>query len=188
MNDVLNAIYGRSSVRQYKNDVPKDEDVKEILKAGFHAATGMNKQSLRFLVIENPSDITELSDKVKSDFIKGLGESAKQHPFYDRMAGSEYHIFHRAPALVFVFSSSDVLTPVEDGSLAIGNMMLAAHSLGYGTCFIGFAASLGEDEEFFKKYNVPQDHKYIACITLGVPDGVPEKHPRSEVKILNWVK
>jgi nitroreductase len=67
-------------------------------------------------------------------------------------------------------------------------MMLAAHSMGYGTCYIGFGAGLGYDPEFRKECNVPDGHNYVACMILGRPDGAVEKRTRPEVKVLKWIK
>lgn len=189
MNEVLRKIYTRASVRKYKADKVPDEDIKEILRAGFHAANGMNRQAIEFIVMENKDSIRKYNRKAIILFAEMIKASGQTNPMVDKVAADpNSDIFHGAPALVFVFANPSAITPVEDGSLAVGNMMLAAHSLGYGTCFIGFAAGLGYDQEFRKEFSVPEGHKYLACMTLGKPDGDLEKHSRSEVKVLKWVK
>lgn len=186
--DVMDAIYGRSSVRKYKEDSVPEKDIKEILKAGFHAATGMNSQSLRFAVVQNKDAINDLNDKVKT--LSLASDRAKNYPerVLSRFNDPDYNVFHKAPALIFLFSAPGATTPVEDGSLAAGNMMLASYAMGYGTCFIGFARVLSDDKEFRKECCVPDDHIYLACISLGKPDGTPDRRPRPDVKILNWIK
>jgi nitroreductase len=134
-------------------------------------------------VLENPDTIRKYSVKGAALFIemmKAAGQPAPINPPAD--------MFYGAPAIVFVFANPTALTPVEDGSLAVGNMMLAAHSMGYGTCFIGFAAGLGYDPEFRHECNVPDGHTFIACMILGKPDGHIERRPRPDVKILKWAK
>ncbi|MCL2032512.1 MAG: nitroreductase [Methanomassiliicoccaceae archaeon] len=189
MNEALKNIYDRSSVRKFKNEKVPDECIKEILKAGFYAANGMNRQAVRFVVLENKETIKKYNRKAISLFAEMARAAGQPNPMAEKMANDpSADIFYGAPTLVFVFTDPSAVTPVEDGSLTVGNMMLAAHSLGYGTCFIGFAAGLGYDQEFRKEFSVPDDHKYAACMILGKPDGSIEKHPRSEVKILKWVK
>ena len=189
MNEVLINIYTRASVRKYSADKVPDNDIKEILRAGFHAANGMNRQAIEFVVTENKDSIKEYSRRAIILYAEMMRAAGHSNPMVDKMAEDpKADIFYGAPALVFVFTNPSAVTPVEDGSLAVGNMMLAAHSLGYGTCFIGFAAGLGNDPEFRKECNVPEGHRYVACMTLGKPDGDIEKHSRSEVKILNWTK
>ncbi len=189
MNDVLINIYSRASVRSYKPDKVPDSDIKEIIRAGFHAANGMNRQAVEFVVIENKDSISKYNRKAINLFAEMSRASGHPNPMVEKMASDpKADIFHGAPAIVFVFTNPSAVTPVEDGSLAVGNMMLAAHSMGYGTCFIGFAAGLDKDPEFRKECKVPDGYKYIACMILGRPDGDIEKHSRSDVKILNWLK
>ena len=189
MNETLKSIYGRTSVRRYKADKVPEEDIREILKAGFHAANGLNRQALEFVVVENKDSIKRYSRKGIILFAEMMRAAGQPNAMAERMVDDpKADIFYAAPALIFVFADPTALTPVEDGSLAMGNMMLAAHSMGYGTCFIGFAAGLGYDPEFRKECGVPDDRRYLACMILGRPEGAVEKHPRTEVKILKWVK
>jgi Nitroreductase len=183
MNAVLENIYGRSSVRKYKREQVPDDDIKEILKAGSYAASGMNRQPLRFVVIQEEKMIECLNDKLKETHLKTASSE-----FRDRLSNPDYNIFHKAPALIFVFAAPDAVTAVEDGALAVSNMMLAACSMNYGTCFIGLATPLGNYDDFRKKCGVPEDHRYLSCMCLGTPDGVPEKHPKNDVKLLNWIR
>jgi len=189
MNEALKNIYTRASVRRYKAEKVPDEDIKEILRAGFHAANGMNRQAIEFVVVENKDAIWRYNRKAIVLFAELMRDAGHPNPVVEGMAEDpKADIFYGAPALVFVYANPSAVTPVEDGSLAVGNMMLAAHSMGYGTCFIGFAAGLGDDEEFRKECSVSGGHTYVACMILGRPDGDIEKHSRSEVKVLKWVK
>jgi nitroreductase len=189
MNETLKSIYGRASVRKYKADKVPEDDIREILKAGFHAANGLNRQAIEFAVVENKDLIRSYNRKGIILFAEMMRAMGRPFPMAEKMVDDpSADIFYGAPAVIFVFARPDALTPVEDGSLAAGNMMLAAHSMGYGTCFIGFAAALGNDKEFRKECNVPEDRIYVACLILGKPDGTIERRPRPEVKIHKWVK
>ena len=184
--DTMDCIYSRCSVRSYSEEQVPESIMKEILKAGSYAASGMNRQPLRFVVVQNREIIKRLSEKVKSDFLKNSDGSNSWA--IAKMNDPSYHLFHNAPTLVFVFAAPDALTPIEDGSLAVGNMMLAANSMGYGTCFIGFARALDGSKGFRECCKVPDDHTYVACMCLGKPKGEPEKHPKNDVQIVNWMK
>lgn len=186
--DVMSAIYGRSSVRSYKEEPVPEEDIREILKAGFHAPNGMNCQSLRFVIIQDEEAISKLSENVKAALL--TSERVLGYPQHIIMSlrDPETNVFHHAPTVVFVFSTPEVATPIEDGSLAVENMMLASYAKGYGTCFIGFAGVIGNNVEFRKEFEIPKDYLYCACMILGKPNGNPEPHPRSDVKIIKWVK
>ncbi|MCL2295699.1 MAG: nitroreductase family protein [Methanomassiliicoccaceae archaeon] len=189
MNEVLKNIYTRASVRKYKADKVPEDDIREIIRAGFHAANGMNRQALEFIVIENRDSIRKYNRKAINLYAEMMKASGQPNPMIEKMVNDpSADMFHGAPVLVFVFSNPSAVTPIEDGSLAVGNMMLAAHSMGYGTCFIGLARGLENDKEFRKECSVPDGHKYLACMILGKPEGSTEKHSRSEVKVLKWVK
>ena len=75
-------------------------------------------------------------------------------------------IFHDSPVLIFLFSSPSCLTPVEDWSLAAENIMLAAWSLGLGSCWIGFTKPHMCNPEVMNELNMPADHQLIACLTI----------------------
>ncbi len=77
---------------------------------------------------------------------------------------------------------------MEDGSIAAENIMLAAHSMGLGTCYVGFAQGLGRDTVFRKDLGVPYDYTYLAAITLGRPSGNTPVKPRKEVPVLGWIR
>lgn len=198
MNAVMDNIYGRRSVRAYSEESISDDKIREIIKAGVHAPNGGNSQPLRFAVITNAEKRMQYSDVSKVLFVENMRKAMggavpeKRHFFetyIDRLSKPEFDIFYGAPVLILIYSSPDSLTPVEDGSLAAENMMLAAHSLGIGSCWIGFASPLGFIPVVFKELNVPEDHKLIAPLGFGFPkkkDMAPGK--RSEAKILAWVR
>ncbi|MCK9323033.1 MAG: nitroreductase [Candidatus Methanomethylophilaceae archaeon] len=189
MNEVLRCIYERSSVRKYKSDIVSDADIKEILNAGIHAPSGMNAQGLRFVIIQNTDMIAELNRVSKDLYLKNSAATGGGHPVLDKICSNpKTDLFHGASTLIFTFAAPDTATPTEDGALAVENMMLAAHSMGYGTCFIGLAAPLGYYPTFREESEVPDDHMFLSCIVLGVPDGKPEVHPKEDMKILSWTK
>jgi nitroreductase len=189
MNEALKNIYGRASVRKYKEEKVPDDVIREILKAGFHAANGLNRQAVRFVVVENRQLINKYNKQAIKLFAEMMRSFGQPDPVVEKMVEDpKSDIFYGAPALLFVYTDPTAVSPAEDGLLAAGNMMLAAHSMGYGTCFIGFAIGLGNDPEFRNECNVPEGYGYHACLILGKPEGDIENRPRSEVKILKWVK
>ena len=187
---VLDNIYARRSIRSYSDRPVKDADIKELIKAGFHAANGMNLQKLRFSVVTNKAKLREYSDRGKEHYLKMMKDSGHSIPPLEaNLKNKEYSIFYDAPAAIFIYAAPGILTGVEDASLAAGNIMLAAKAMNLGTCWIGLAAGLGNDDGFLNDNNIPNDHKLLAAIILGYPknnDAGPSK--RSDPEILNWVR
>ena len=189
-NAVLDNIYGRRSVRSYSDEPVKEEDIRELIKAGFHAANGRDTQALRFSVVTNKAKLKEYSDKGKKLFLGFMKATGMVNPDLEANLSNEaYDLFYGAPAVIFIYAAPSSLTPVEDASLAAGNIMLAARSLGMGTCWMRVAMGLAGDAGFLKDNNVPGDHKMILALILGYPkDKAQGNSVRSEPQILSWLR
>ena len=120
MNEILKAMEERRSVRKFKPDMPRREDLEAIIEAGLYAASAMGKQSAIAVAVTN----RELRDRISDDNRKigGWGEG--------------FDPFDGAPAILIVLAPKNWPNRVYDGSLMMGNMMLAAHSLGLGSIWI----------------------------------------------------
>ena len=159
MNEVLNAILTRRSVRSYKPD-PVPEDVLErILTAGQYAATGMNRQSPIILAVTNKA----MRDKLSAMNAGIMGSSSD--PFYG------------APVVLVVLANKAAPTYLYDGSLVMGNLMLAAHAEGLASCWIHRAKEEFESEEgkaILKELGIEGDYEGIGHCILGYADGEPK--------------
>ena len=119
MNEVIKNIKTRHSVRKFKSDPVEKSLIAEITDAGLYAASGMNRQSPIIIAVTN----RELRDRLMKMNAAVMGRDGTD-PFYG------------APVIFVVLAKKDAPTHVYDGSLVLGNMMLAAHSLGLSTCWI----------------------------------------------------
>ena len=190
MNAVLENIYDRRSVRSYSDKAVSDETIDELIDAGFHAANGMNAQKLRFSVVSDKAKLKEYSIRGKALYLQFMKEAGIQIPELEKnLNNSDYDIFYGAPTVIFIYSSPGILTAAEDASLAAGNIMLAARSMGLGTCWIGLAAGLGNDAGFLKDNKVPDGHNLMATIILGYPkNGFPGRSVREKPMILSRIR
>ena len=117
MNDVLENIITRRSIKKYKPDAVPDEIIERIVNAGTYAASGMNRQSPIIIAVTNKA----LRDRLSQMNAEIMGRKGMD-PFYG------------APVVLIVLADKNIPTHVYDGSLVMGNMMLAAHSQGLGSC------------------------------------------------------
>jgi len=188
-NPVMDTIYGRRSVRKYSTkDVP-DDIIHEIIRAGTYAPTAVNKQPWRFVVIKNRKLIDELDEKAKKIFVSIYKDSdiPELAAYAKNLAKPEVRILYNAPVFILVFASPDAFNE-HDCALAAENMMLAAHSLGIGSCWIGLAAGLGADEAFLKNMDIPRGHTLVAPLIFGYPGrGALPAPPRNADVILKWI-
>lgn len=188
-NAVLDNIYQRRSVRNYSDKEVPDEIIREIIRAGTYAPSAVNKQPWRFVVVKNRQLIDEYGDRAKKAFLTAFKDT--ENPdlvrYVQHLSKPTTRIFYGAPVLILVFESPNVINE-NDCALAAENMMLAAHSLEIGSCWIGLAAGLGKDMEFLKEVGVPEGHKLIAPLIFGYPAEENRKAPaRNATVILKWI-
>jgi len=148
--EALEAILTRRSIRSYRSDLVPKELLTKVLEAGRWAASAGNSQPWTFIVVTDP----EVKSRVTKGFMFGW--------FLDE-----------APAGIVICVDPRASTcPVQDGSLAAGNMMLAAQALGLGTCWInpGFQDNLVKEA-----LGIPQDQQLICVLSLGYPAESPTK-------------
>lgn len=171
MNEVIEMMKTRRSIRKFKPDALPDEIIEQIAEAGTYAATGKNLQSPIIIAVTNK----QLRDRISEMNRKIGGWQEGFDPFYG------------APAMLIVLADKNVPTAVYDGSLVMGNLMLAAHSLGVGSIWIHRAKEEFESEEgkaILAELGITGDYVGIGHCALGYIDGEePMAAPRKE----NWV-
>ena len=195
MNEVIKTIDTRRSVRSYAPEPLSEALVREIIRCGTRAPNGCNAQPLRFVVITDKAVLHRYNTKAKTMFGSYLDMQMKAdpsnveafRPLKKMMDDPAYDMFHGAPCLVLVFTSPNAMSPTQDGALCAGNMMLAAHSMGIGSLWVGFASPLGKDPEVLRELNVPQDHVLQAQLIFGHPAKDTGVTPRNEPVILKWM-
>lgn len=158
MNEVLESIKSRRSTRKFKPDPVPQEILDQIIEAGLYAASGKGHQS---------SIIIQVTDRVLRDEIVRHnceigGWEAGFDPFYG------------APAMLIVLAQKEWPTHVYDGSVVMGNLMLAAHALGVGSCWIHrakeeFDTQWGKD--LLKSLGVEGEYEGIGHCALGYAEG-----------------
>ena len=155
-NEILKTIKERVSVRKFKPEMVSREEIDKILEAGVWSASGMNSQSPLFIAI---------TDKETRDKLSAMNAAVMnfdQDPFYG------------APVVIAVLSDKNAHTYIYDGSIAIGNMMLAAYSMGIGCCWIHRAKEEFESEEgkaILKSLGIEGEYEGIGHLILGYPEG-----------------
>ncbi len=171
MNEVIEMMKTRRSIRKFKPDALPDEIIEQIAEAGTYAATGKNLQSPTIIAVTNK----QLRDRISEMNRKIGGWQEGFDPFYG------------APAMLIVLADKNVPTAVYDGSLVMGNLMLAAHSLGVGSIWIHRAKEEFESEDgkaILAELGITGDQVGIGHCALGYIDGEePKAAPRKE----NWV-
>jgi nitroreductase len=197
-NEVLETIYNRRSVRDFKKKEVSDDLVQEIIRAGCYAPNNLNKQPWGFVVIKNKESMKKLSDKAKDFWIEQAKtnpeviKAAETDPLFknllNMMSKPDFSIFYNAPVMIMVLARSDAMFPQIDCSLAAENMMIAARSLDIGSCWIGLAMPLGNNRKLLTEVGVPSEYNLVAPLIFGYPTKMDQPAtPRNEDVFIKWI-
>lgn len=167
MNETLKVLKERRSIRSYKPEQLREEDLQAILEAGTWAATAKNLQSPVMVVVQAPETIAHMS---------ALNAEILGKPGTDPFFG--------APTVVVVLADGELVNWLQDGSLVMGNLMTAAAATGIGSCWINRAMELfdrPEGKALLRKWGLPETYRGVGNCILGYPDGdAPAPKPRKE--------
>ena len=164
-NETLKVLKERRSIRKYKAEQIKDEELNAILEAGTWAASGKGLQSAVMVAVQDKETIAMLS-RANAEIQGKPGAD----PFYG------------APTAVVVLADGEAANWLQDGSLVIGNLMTAAASIGVGSCWINRAKEyfdMPAGKEVLKKWGLDEKYRGVGICVLGYADGpVPAPKPR----------
>ena len=175
MNDVIKAMIERRSIRSFKPDMLPQEIIDEVINAGLYAASGMGKQNPIIIAITNKDFINKLA-KINA---KIAGWDENFDPFYG------------APVVLIVLADKNWFTGVYDGSLVIGNLMLAADTLGIGSCWIHRAKEEFEMPEYkkvLKSLGIEGEWEGVGHCALGYPDMPKNPPPKRNENRVFYIK
>lgn len=167
--DTLETIKTRRSTRKYKSDPVPQELLDKIIEAGLYAPSGMGRQATIILAV---------TDKAMRDKLSAMNA---------KIMGTDSDPFYGAPAVLVVLAKKDCPTGVYDGSLVMQNLMLAAHELGLGSCWIHRAKEefeLPEGKEILKSLGIDEAYEGIGhCIVGYADDDTPAPAERKENRV-----
>ena len=175
MNEVIKAMKERRSIRKFKAEMPSKADLEQIVEAGLYAANGRGRQAVITIAVTDK----ELRDKLSAVNNEIMGGPEGNDPFYG------------APAILIVLANKEVPTAPYDGSLVMGNLMLAAHSLGLGSIWIHRAKEefeMPEYQKLLKDLGIEGEWEGIGQCAVGYIDGEnPAAAPRNDGRVF-WVE
>ena len=175
MNEVIKAMKERRSIRKFKAEMPPKADLEQIVEAGLYAANGRGRQAVITIAVTDK----ELRDKLSAVNNEIMGGPEGNDPFYG------------APAILIVLANKEVPTAPYDGRLVMGNLMLAAHSLGLGSIWIHRAKEefeMPEYQKLLKDLGIEGEWEGIGHCAVGYIDGEnPAAAPRNDGRVF-WVE
>ncbi len=175
LNPVVSTIMARRSIRKYLDTPVEHEKLEAIVRCGINAPSGMNRQPWIVRVVEDQKLIAEVTEVYKSE----NAEQVKRDANFKNM-------FRNAPNIICICTPAKGGGELDAGLLG-ENMMLAAQSMGLGTCCLGgptrFLTSNAKAKFFLERLEIPEDYKLNYIIAIGYPDEQPEARPRDDSKV-----
>jgi nitroreductase len=173
-NPVIETIMARRSVRQYTAQPVEREKLQQIADCGINAPSGMNKQPWEVRIVDSAAYIDSLTVAFKAENPK-----MAEDPGFKNM-------FRNAPAVIFIASPSDGSGQIDCGLLG-ENMILAAQSLGLGTCCLGgpihFMKTSEAAASYVQRLQLSEGYELLYAIAVGYPDEAPDAKPRDAAKV-----
>lgn len=194
---MLEIIKRRRSVRNYRTEQIKEEELEAILEAAIYSPSGHNCQPWYFTVIQNKVLIDHISDMTKQIMTKSNLDKVQ------KLGNAEnYHVFHNAPTIVIVSGNMEVksaielpglnvppYTPLAECSAAIQNMLLAAESLDIGSCWVGFVNYFFTRTEEVAKLEIPANFKPLFAVCLGYKNiAAPALAPQRNTDCVHYIR
>ncbi len=182
---VMDAIYKRRAVRSYLPQQIDKVAIQALLDAAVHAPTAIHEEAWAFAVIQDKEILNHLSESAK----KLVAEEIKVHPAnhaLDHFTQADFNVFYDAGTLIVIYGKSMEPFVPADCWLAAENLMLAACSMGLGTCVIGSAVSALNTSEWKANLKIPVGMTAIAPVIVGVPNGEVPSTSRKQAEILIW--
>lgn len=186
MNETIQTILHRRSIRAYKPEQIKDEELELILKAGSYAPSAINQQSWHFTVVQNQEAMRKISEACRAVFLNSGNKM-----FEERAKSPNFSISYNAPTLIIVSGNEKNILPQIDCSLALGNMFLAAASIGIGSCWIHALTqvfAVEESKTLKEELGIPEGYAVYCSGAFGYSAVEDPKAPPRKENIVNIIK
>lgn len=189
MNEVLKTIKERRAIRSYKDQPVPKEIIEVLIDAANNAPSAMNSQPWRFVVVTNKefhNKLVETAVPNSLQIIEMVKETnaARYEIIKKRYKELKDPVYYSAPVIIFVIGIgmyADMSTP-----LACQNIMLAAKSLGLGSCWVQFGSLVLDNEEIKNKLQIKNEEKIFGPIIVGYPKEIPQSPVKKPAEII-WI-
>jgi nitroreductase len=182
--ELMEAISGRRSVRDYFPECPPQEVLLRVIGAAIHAPNAVNRQPWCFVAVRDQTLLDRISRDAKA-YMTSVRPLALPEHLYDKLADPDFHVFYHAPALIVIAAAQEPWI-AEDCALAAENLMLAAHGLGLGSCWIGLVQPWLVTPQGKQAIGLPETYTSVAPVIIGRPKSSSPAVPREAPKV-HWI-
>lgn len=186
MNETIKSIKTRRSIRVFKPEQLKDTELNAILEAGLYAPSAMNGQPWHLTVIQNPETLRSLNTDAKASMAKSENEYVRKFTENDA-----FNILYHAPTAIVISAVSDSPYAVTDCAALTQNMLVAAESLGIGSCWVGLTSFALKGEKapaYMEQLGIPAGYEPCFTVAMGYKKTGGTAAPERKSDAVNFVK
>jgi nitroreductase len=183
MNNVIENILTRRSIRAFRENQISEEDLNNILIAGSYAPNAMGMQNWKFTAIQNADTLKKVNEAIRKTLLS-IPVVPETHPYVvsliEKAQDENADFLYHAPTFIIVSNLRDNGNSMPESALAIGNMMLAAHSLGIGSCWLNQLPGLSDlplIRELLEDLDIPTTHTVYGTVVMGYAAEEPKPAP-----------
>jgi nitroreductase len=185
-NETLRNIENRRSYRLLEPEQLRDNELRAVIEAGLCAPSAMNQQPWHFTVILNKDVMKRLEQDVR-EYLLRLDSQRFQH-----MAKEEsFNMFHNAPTIVLISGDANAIMPEADCAAAAQNMLIAAESIGIGSCWVDTPVHLFRSDgadRWKRELGIPENYKPLYCVAIGYkPSAAQPDAPKRKEDTVNYI-
>lgn len=184
--DVIEALYQRRAIRDFTDAPVEKLQIESLIDAAVHAPNALDRQRWAFVVVEDRALLQRISTQAKALTLRTIAADPRLASFRQMLSSPDLNIFYNAPVLIIICGTEDDHFVEQDCCLAGQNLMLAAHAMGLGSCWIGFAEAWLSQATAKPELGIPEHYRPIAPIILGHPRAQPAAPPRHHPEI-RWI-
>jgi nitroreductase len=181
--DLLQGMRTRRACREFTDQAVSRKEMESLIEAAISAPSAMNRQPWAFAALLGTERLHELSTQAHKAALQYL---LSDSPLRSHALDPHFELFHGAAALVVVCATDAQSQSSEDCCLAAENLMLAAHAIGLGSCWVGFARPWLSQEEVKRSLGIPAMLHPVAPIVVGHPKRNDQTAARNPPKIV-WI-
>lgn len=173
-NETVDNILKRRTVREFKKEQIKQDELDTILTCGLWAPSARNLQPCHIRVVQSK----EMLDEINKDFKDLVGWDTPAYTRWDKNP-----VYQNAPTVLFIYAEGDSAT---DCGLMTENIAISAESIGLATCIIGSIGALMNHEngrKWKERMSINPDWRFLIAVAVGYPDESPEPKERAEDRL-----
>jgi nitroreductase len=185
LNEVMKVIKERRSTRKYSKKAINEEDLNTIISAGLMAPSAHNNKGWHFTLVSNKELLEKMNIETK-EIAKTCADD-----LYERWGNKEeFDIFYHAPTVLILSGDDKAYNSYIDCAAATENMLLAAESIGVGTCWIGVIELLFREKtkEYKELLNLPEGYTPLFAMTIGYKEGNSAKPPKLDMSVVQYIR